>query len=115
MTTIASGWFNIVNDALSDLGHVTVTKSSVAWVFNLGLSASALLIALYSTTYAIKYNKTIATLLIILAFSLNLVAVFDEVYDRLHFWVSVMFFASLATLLIVYVLSFRIFHSDYSS
>jgi len=105
VAALASGRFNLVNNALSDLGHAT--RSPVAWIFNLGLSACAFLLALYSAMYAIRHSKAIAALLMVSAYFLNLVAVFDEVYGRLHFWVSVMFFISLAALLVAYLLSFK--------
>ncbi|MEM2707195.1 MAG: hypothetical protein QW288_06765, partial [Ignisphaera sp.] len=41
-----SPWFNILDNALSDLGHAT--RSSVAPIFNFGLSLGGFLIALSS-------------------------------------------------------------------
>lgn len=95
-----SGWFNLVNNALSDLGHAT--RSNVAPLFNLGLSAGgALLIAIGSTCAAAK-SKLISYTLAASGFILILIAVFDEVYGWLHFYVSVAFFVSLAVLLAEY-------------
>lgn len=100
-----SGWFNLTRNALSDLGHAT--RSSVAPIFNLGLYLGAFLVAVFASSYSLLYSKTVSILLLVSAFSLGLVAVFDEVYGALHFWVSVAFFLSIAALLVAYSLRFR--------
>jgi len=94
-----SGWFNVFNNALSDLGHA---HRSTAPIFNFGLALGSFLLASFALLYAYRSSRLIAALLAVSAFSLNLVAVFDEVYGRLHFWVSVAFFLSLAALLAGY-------------
>ncbi|MEM1646390.1 MAG: DUF998 domain-containing protein [Nitrososphaerota archaeon] len=98
-----SPWFNIVNNALSDLGHAI--NSSISPIFNFGLSLGGALIIITSTTIILKYSKALAISLTVTGYTLILVAVFDEIYNRygrLHFWVSVTFFISLAVSLIVY-------------
>lgn len=105
ITASASGWFSLVNNALSDLGHAT--RSAVAPVFNLGLSLGAFLVAVFAAHYSYRLSKPITYALLVTAFSLNLISVFDEVYGRLHFWVSVAFFLGIAVLLVVYAVVFR--------
>ncbi|MEM4519634.1 MAG: DUF998 domain-containing protein [Sulfolobales archaeon] len=100
-----SGWFSLVDNALSDLGHAT--KSNVSVVFNLGLSLGSFFIIIFSLTYSIKFNRLITMLLILSGFFLNLIAIFDEVYGRLHFIVSVAFFTSLAALIVGYSVTYR--------
>lgn len=88
-----SPWFSWERDALSDLGHAV--ESGVAPIFNFGL----LLAGFFLTIYAVKVLKVHARWtgysLLISAFALQLVAVFDEVYGLLHLVVSILFFVSL--------------------
>ena len=95
-----SGWFNLVDNALSDLGHAV--KSNVAIVFNLGLSLGAFILATYSLVCIVRKDRIYGILMLISSYLLNLIAVFDEVYGRVHFIVSVAFFISLMTAIIVY-------------
>ncbi|MCS7109053.1 MAG: DUF998 domain-containing protein [Sulfolobales archaeon] len=105
IASVMSGWFNLFNNALSDLGHAT--RSNVALIFNLGLSLGSLFVILFASIYSIRFNKVLSLLLIFSGFSLNLVAIFDEVYGVTHFVVSVIFFVSLAALLIGYYIVFK--------
>lgn len=100
-----SGWFDLVRNALSDLGHAT--RSSVAPLFNLGLYVGAFAVASFALRYSVYYSRALTYLLVLTAFTLGLVAVFDEVYGMLHFWVSASFFLSMAALLVAYSLRFR--------
>lgn len=98
-----SPWFNIVDNALSDLGHAI--NSNVSPVFNFGLSLGGALVIVTATMIITRCSKALATSLTLTGYTLILVAVFDEVYDRyggLHFWASAAFFISLAISLIVY-------------
>jgi len=99
IAAFVSGWFNVFNNALSDLGHA---HRSTAPIFNFGLAMGSFLLASFAFLYVYRSSRLVAALLAVSAFSLNLVAVFDEVYGRLHFWVSVAFFLSLAVLLAGY-------------
>ncbi|MEM1651249.1 MAG: DUF998 domain-containing protein [Sulfolobales archaeon] len=101
----SAGWFDVVRNALSDLGHAT--RSSVAPLFNLGLYLGAFILAIFASRYSLKYSRAITYLLLLTALTLGLVAVFDEVYGVLHFWVSVAFFLSISALLVAYSLKFR--------
>jgi hypothetical membrane protein len=100
-----SPWFNIVKNALSDLGHAT--RSSVAPLFNLGLSLGGVLAILTATILITRISKALAISICVSGYFLILVAVFDEVYGKLHYWVSVAFFLSLGASLIIYSLISR--------
>ena len=54
-----------------------------------------------------RFSKVFSLLLIFTGTSLNLIAVFDEVYGIIHFIVSVIFFISLLILISVYAYIFR--------
>ncbi len=97
---IISNWFDIYNNALSDLGHAT--RSRVAPIFNIGLSLGAFLLTIFAVSYVKNISRILMILLLFCAFSLNLIAIFDEVYGNLHYWVSVAFFISLTLLLASY-------------
>ncbi|MEL9940570.1 MAG: DUF998 domain-containing protein [Ignisphaera sp.] len=100
-----SPWFNITSNALSDLGHAI--NSKVSPIFNFGLSLGGTLIIVTAVTIIIRAGKPMAISTSVTGYTLILVAVFDEVYNRygkLHFWVSVAFFLSLATSLVIYSL-----------
>lgn len=101
---VASGWFDVWSNALSDLGHAV--RSNVAPIFNFGLSAGGLLVALAGYC-ATGRPRLIRCTLIVAGYLLVLIAVFDEVYGPLHFYVSVAFFLSLAALLAEYALTER--------
>ena len=100
-----SGWFNIVDNALSDLGHAL--KSNVAIMFNLGLSLGAFILVIYSLICVVWEDKVYGILLLVSSYLLNLIAVFNEVYGRIHFIVSLLFFTSLMTVIIVYGMRWR--------
>ena len=105
MAILLSDWFSITNNALSDLGHAT--RSSVAPIFNFGLSLGGALIIYTSTLCIYKISKAFSVVGFLVGFTLILVAVFDEIYRGLHFTVSVAFFLSLAVFLIAYGIYFR--------
>lgn len=103
ISIILSPWFNIFNNALSDLGHAV--NSAVSPIFNFGLSSGGVLIITTATTIIPRFSKALATSLTLNGYTLILVAVFDEIYNiygKLHFWVSIAFFISLAISLIIY-------------
>ncbi|MEM2854345.1 MAG: DUF998 domain-containing protein [Desulfurococcaceae archaeon] len=101
LAAISSPWFNLFNNALSDLGHAV--KSNSAPLFNLGLILGGLLaftVSLRSPQVGKAYN-------VVLAYSglfLILIGAFDEVYGFLHFAVSIMFFIGLASFLTIAVI-----------
>lgn len=101
---LSSGWFNLWDNALSDLGHAV--RSNVAPIFNLGLSAGGLLIALTGAC-SLGKSRLIGWTLVLAGYFLIAIAVFDEVYGRLHFYVSAAFFLSIAALLAEYALTVK--------
>ncbi|MCD6488839.1 MAG: DUF998 domain-containing protein [Desulfurococcales archaeon] len=94
-----SPWFDLVNNALSDLGHAV--NSDAAPFFNFGLSTGGLLMVLTAVLIT-GVSWIYRSLIGIAGYFLMLIGVFDEVYGRLHFYVSVLFFVTLLLLLIVY-------------
>ncbi|BEP17780.1 hypothetical protein PYJP_11320 [Pyrofollis japonicus] len=91
-----SPWFSFWNNALSDLGHQEKHPAS-AKIFNAGLGLGAIILALL----ACKCLRGICNALVVAAAaSLVLVAVYNEAYGKIHFWVSVLFFLSLLSLVI---------------
>lgn len=103
IAALTSSWFSIYDNALSDLGHAV--KSPAAPIFNTGLSLGGFLIMLAAVRLLNRRALTIAYIAV--GYSLNLVAVFDEVYGDLHFIVSTLFFLSLALVLMVYSVAFH--------
>lgn len=95
-----SSWFNLYNNALSDLGHAI--KSGVAPLFNTGLSLGGVLMILLAAKYVVSFSRTIGLLVMVAGYALILVGVFDEVYGVLHFVVSVLFFISILVLILGY-------------
>jgi len=94
-------WFRFWYNALSDLGH-QVKHPNTAKIFNTGL----ILGAMFSTVLACKCLTGWREVLVWMeGFSLALVAVFNEAYGSLHFWVSVLFFLSLLAMIMAYIVS----------
>jgi len=85
--------FSFRRNALSDLGHAT--KSPTAVTFNLGLQTAGFLMACYALAFVRRVFPLTGWSLVISAYLLQLVAVFDEVYGSVHGLVSVLFFLSL--------------------
>ncbi len=98
ISIIMSPWFNIWYNALSDLGHAT--KSSVAPIFNLGLVIGGYLISILSIKYMVSYDKGRTIILTYTGFMLILIGVYDEIYGKLHFIVSVLFFLGIIAYLL---------------
>ncbi len=95
-----SPWFRWEANALSDLGHSM--KSPVAPLFNFGLVTGGLLMTFYSVLYMSKRFPVTSKLMVIASYSLILIGTFDEVYGRLHFLVSLIFFLALAIAALAY-------------
>jgi len=105
ISILLSPWFRWDKNALSDLGHSV--NSSVASIFNGGLLLTGFLLLLYSVGALNRHAKWTSFFLTVCAFSLQIVAVFDEVYGRLHFLASVFFFISLVPASLSYALEKR--------
>jgi len=97
-----SPWFNWSKNALSDLGHAQ--RSISAPYYNFGLALTGFLIAIYAFTTLKEHAKITSYFLAAAAFSLQLVAVFDEIYGFLHVFVSMLFFVSAIMFTLVYAL-----------
>ena len=100
-----SPWFSWERNALSDLGHAVT--SQVAPIFNFGLLLTGFIIMIYAVSVLRRYARWTSYSMVISAFMLQLVAVFDEVYGLLHFVVSVLFFVSLGSTTIMYAVERR--------
>jgi len=94
-----SPWFSWERDALSDLGHAV--KSGVAPIFNFGLFLTGFFLTIYAVKVLKGHARWTGYSLAISAFTLQLVAVFDEVYG-LHLVVSILFFVSLGVTSLFY-------------
>jgi len=97
--------FSWYRNALSDLGHAQ--KSSAAPIFNFGLLLSGFLITIYSVRSLINYAKYTGISVAFSALMLQAVAAFDEMYGRIHFVVSVLFFVSAGISCIIYFVEKR--------
>jgi len=100
MAATLSGWFNIYENALSDLGHAV--KSNVAWIFNLGLTLGGALIIATSVKYIVDADRLVGGLILFMGYALILVGTFDKVYRELHFQVSALFFILLLLTVLIY-------------
>jgi len=98
-------WFSWWRNALSDLGHALNSESAA--YYNFGLALAGLFILIYSVTIFSKHAKYTSLFLAATGFALQLVAVFDEVYGRLHGCVSVLFFVLLILSCLVYAIEVR--------
>ncbi len=85
-------WFNVWNDALSDMGRVGL---SVAWVFNTGLMVTAVIAAAYATCLVKVFRNSLthlaAGVYLVAVANLFLVGVFPE-GTKPHWTVSYEFF-----------------------
>lgn len=95
-----SSWFSWYENALSDLGHAQ--KSNVAPIFNSGLLLSGFLIAVYAIKSLSKHAKYTSISLAFSALMLQSVAAFDEIYGKIHFAASILFFVSAGISCLVY-------------
>lgn len=100
VSIVLSPWFSWETGALSDLGHSV--KSGVSPIFNLGLLLAGFLVMVYTVTVFKRHAKYTSLFLVVSALSLQLIAMFDEVYGFLHFVVSVLFFVSIGFASITY-------------
>lgn len=87
-----SPWFKWTENALSDLGNLSHSSASI---FNFGLLISGLLTILYSIKALAFHAPRTSYFLAFNGLCLQLVALFCENYGIIHFYVSVLLFASL--------------------
>jgi len=100
LSILLSPWFNWLNNALSDLGHVGV--SNAAYIFNSGLLLAGFFVILYSAISLKAEAPLTSYFLAFSGFSLQLVGTLNETYGGLHFAVSVLLFMSLLASSLVY-------------
>jgi hypothetical membrane protein len=93
ISIIYSPWFSWQRNALSDLGHSV--KSVTASIFNFGLLLTGFLIIIYVITIFQEHAKYTSFCLVVSAFILQSVAMFNEVYGFIHGVMAVLFFVSL--------------------
>jgi len=86
----AISWFNIVENAFSDLGRVRNGLTSI--VFNGLVSTTGCLLILYSTLVFRELGFEYRLTLGLAGYFLTLIGVYPEDYGRLHFYVSLVFF-----------------------
>lgn len=90
---ILSPWFCWEKNALSDLGHAI--KSQAAPIFNFGLFLGGFLLIIYSMKTLVRNAKYSGLSLLVASLLLQLIALFNETYPRLHYAVSVLFFIAI--------------------
>jgi len=98
-------WFNWTRNALSDLGNPLV--SGVAFLFNFCLILGGLLLVLYGLEYLKCRAKYTSYLVVVSAFSLQLVGAFNETYGATHFYVAALFFITLTASSLTYTIEKR--------
>ena len=99
---LSAPWFNWSKNALSDLGYAL--KRETAVTFNFGLAISGLAVAIYSATSLMDRARYSAILLTVTSFTLQLIAVFDEIYGQIHTAVSTVFFTLLLISTLIYAI-----------
>ncbi len=99
---MSTSWFSWWRNALSDLGHSRL--SDVAALYNFGLLLSGFLLTIYAVKSLSGRYKYTSYSLLLSSLLLQLVAVFDESYGRLHTLVSVLFFVSLLPSSVAYAI-----------
>jgi hypothetical membrane protein len=105
VSIVLSPWFNIYNNALSDLGN-TVTNGSVGYIYNAGLILSGALVFIFAAlTLKVAPKKKFAVwtiTLMISAFDLALVGIFSENTGSIHGVVSEVFFAMIVVTMLTF-------------
>jgi len=100
-----SPWFNIYNNALSDLGN-TVSNGSVGYVYDLGLVLSGALVLAFAALVSreIRDRRVLAWTvpLIVAAADLVMVGVFSENTGSIHGLVSEVFFIMIIVAMLSY-------------
>ncbi len=97
LAILVSPWFNIFDNALSDLGYYGRGLSAI--LFNIGLSSGGLLITIVSLMYLRGILEK--SLLALMGYLLMLIAVFNESYGIVHYIVAFLFFTFMITYLLV--------------
>jgi hypothetical membrane protein len=102
---ILSPWFDLSNNALSDLGN-SALHASTAWIFNFGLILSGALVACFAVLISVRHRSlkylswSIPTAAA--GVDLALVGFFPENTGSIHFVVSVILFSLMAVSMLMY-------------
>lgn len=100
-----SPWFNIYNNALSDLGN-TVSNGSVGYVYDVGLVLAGALIFAFSVLFSREaHDRRVlvwALPLMVSGADLAMVGIFSESTGSIHGTVSVVFFATIVITMLAY-------------
>jgi len=100
-----SPWFNIYDNALSDLGNI-VTNGWVGYVYDVGLVVAGTLVLVFAVLLSreSRDRKTLvwAVPLMIAAFDLAMVGVFSENTGHIHGVVSEIFFLMIVVAMLAY-------------
>ncbi|RLI10967.1 hypothetical protein DRO35_05795 [Candidatus Bathyarchaeota archaeon] len=102
---LSAPWFSWSRSALSNLGYAL--KRETAVTFNFGLAISGLTVAIYSVTSLMDRARFSAIFLSATSFTLQLIAVFDEIYGQIHMAVSTVFFTPLLISTLIYAIEKR--------
>ncbi len=97
--------FSWESNTLSDLGHSV--NSEVASIFNLGLLLAGFFLMIYSLTVLKNHARYSSIFLLVSAFLVQLLAVFNEVYGGLHYILAFPHFVMLSITTIVYTIEKR--------
>jgi hypothetical membrane protein len=100
-----SPWFNVYNNALSDLGN-TVSNGSVGYVYDAGLVLAGVLIFAYAVLFSRKSSDHRVLVwsvpLMLAAGDLAMVGVFSENTGHIHGVVSEVFFLMIVVTMLAY-------------
>jgi hypothetical membrane protein len=100
-----SPWFNVYNNALSDLGN-TLSNGSVGYVYDVGLVLSGAMIFSFSflTSREARDSRTLVWTapLMVAAFDLALVGIFSENRGQIHGVVSEIFFLMIVVTMLAF-------------
>lgn len=100
-----SPWFNIYNNALSDLGNLDL-HGSTGWIFNTGLILGGLFTTLFSILLSIRHRTwkylTWTIPLTAASIDLSLVGFFSENVGSIHGIVSVILFTVMSMTMLIY-------------
>jgi hypothetical membrane protein len=102
---ILSPWFNVFDNALSDLGN-TALNSPAAYIFDVGLILSGLLAAAFGLLLTVRKRSWVFFIwsvpLSLASVDLSLVGAFNESMGDVHFWVSVAFFLIIVVTMLLF-------------
>jgi len=105
VSVLLSPWFNVYNNALSDLGNTSL-NSSVAYIFDSGLIVTGLLAATFGLI--LSFRKKDRRFLIwsvpltIASLDLSMIGAFNESMGRIHDVVSIVFFVAIVITMLLF-------------